>query len=49
MKTTPSLAHFVWLGHPLRGGNPSGPAKPVPRDFGFTQAQAFAARVRDAE
>ena len=33
MKLTPSLAHFVWLGHPLPGGNPGGPAKPVPRDF----------------
>jgi hypothetical protein len=31
MNLTPSLAHFVWLGHPLSGGNPSGPAKPVPR------------------
>ncbi|MBB3180063.1 hypothetical protein FHW64_004486 [Variovorax sp. Sphag1AA] len=28
---TPSLAHFVWLGHSLSGGNPNGPAKPVPR------------------
>ena len=33
MQLTPSLAHFVWLGHPLAGGNPGGPAKPVPRDF----------------
>ncbi|SEB20915.1 hypothetical protein SAMN05444680_11417 [Variovorax sp. YR216] len=31
MKLTPSLAHFVWLGHPLSGGNSGGPAKPVPR------------------
>jgi len=31
MKLTPSLAHFVWLGHPLSGGNPGGPAKPDPR------------------
>ena len=23
----PSLAHFVWLGHPLSGGDPSGPGK----------------------
>ncbi len=29
MTLTPSLAHFVWLGHPLSGGNPSGPAEPV--------------------
>jgi len=28
---TPSLAHFVWLGHPRSGGNPGGPAKPAPR------------------
>ena len=28
---TPSLAHRVWLGPPLAGGNPGGPAKPVPR------------------
>jgi hypothetical protein len=33
MKLAPSLAHFVWLGHPLAGGNPGGPAKPVPRGF----------------
>ena len=31
--TTPSLAHFVWLGHPLPGGDPGGPAEPVPSDF----------------
>ncbi|SEB21051.1 hypothetical protein SAMN05444680_11445 [Variovorax sp. YR216] len=35
MKLTPSLAHFVWLGHPLPGGNPSGPAEPVPRGSWF--------------
>ena len=29
MTLSPSLAHFVWLGHPLSGGNPSGPAKPA--------------------
>ena len=28
MTLTPSLAHFVWLGHPLTGGDPSDPAKP---------------------
>ena len=33
MKLSPSLAHFVWLGHPLTGGNTSGPAEPVPRCF----------------
>jgi hypothetical protein len=33
MKFTPNLARFVWLGHPLSGGNPGGPAKPVPRGF----------------
>ena len=50
MKLTPSLAHFVWLGHPLPGGNPSGPAEPVPRDYWFTEIQEFCvARVRDAE
>jgi len=31
MTLTPSLAHFVWLRHPLSGGNPGDPAKPVPR------------------
>ena len=29
---TPSLAHCVWLGHPLLGGNPGSPAEPDLRD-----------------
>jgi len=33
MKLTPSLARFVWLGHPLSGGSPDGPTKPVPWGF----------------
>jgi hypothetical protein len=41
---TPSLAHFVWLGHPLSGGNPSGPAKPVPRDSWSGTRQFYASR-----
>ncbi|SCK61873.1 hypothetical protein VAR608DRAFT_7267 [Variovorax sp. HW608] len=39
---SPSLAHFVWLGHPPPGGNTSGPAKPVPRCF--TNGPGFAGR-----
>ncbi|MBB3179662.1 hypothetical protein FHW64_004085 [Variovorax sp. Sphag1AA] len=41
MKLSPSLAHSVWLRHPLAGGNPSGPAKPVPRGSWLPARMAF--------
>ncbi|SCK06719.1 hypothetical protein VAR608DRAFT_0085 [Variovorax sp. HW608] len=43
---SPSLTHFVWFGHPLSGGNPSGPAKPVPRGSWRKPGERCAFRLR---